>query len=458
MAILNKINIQVVALGFWVILMLYSLDANAVDSKDILDTILDKYHATASQWAATITAHASKLFWELALISMVWTFGFMVFRKADIGEFFAELVRFSILTGFFWWLLINGPKFAISLVDSMRQMGGEATGLGSGLSPSSIVDIGFMTLDKAVSGSAILTPVDSAIGIVMAVIILAIIALTAVNVVMLLVSAWMLAYAGIFFLGFGGSRWTSEIAINYYKTVFSIAMQLFAMVLIIGIGQAFLNDCYAQLGDQLIIKDYAVMLVASMVLLMLSDKIPSMLSGIIAGASTGSIGIGNFGAGMAMGAMGAAAATAIGAAKEMAGGGQAVIAAAKLAQENRAEGSGVFKLSGAGGLGSGSGSGGFMGGLSSAIGNNILTGLDVVSNLAQAGKSVASDQVRDSTLGGKMAGAMGGFGANEKNTEATGSQTNEQPSFDGNSIGAGKQEGMPWTGIEEIDNFVHKNT
>ena len=30
---------------------------------------------------------------------------------------------------------------------------------------------------------------------------------------------WILAYAGIFFLGFGGSRSTSEMAINYYKTV-----------------------------------------------------------------------------------------------------------------------------------------------------------------------------------------------------------------------------------------------
>jgi type IV secretion system protein TrbL len=449
--------LKVVAIVLGTYLILYSLEANAVDSKDVLDTILDKYHATASKWAATITAHASKLFWELALISMVWTFGFMALRKADIGEFFAELVRFTIFTGFFWWLLINGPNFANSLIDSMRQMGGEATGLGSSLSPSTIVDVGFMTLDKAVSGSAILTPVDSAVGIVIAVIILVIIALIAVNMLMLLVSAWILSYAGIFFLGFGGSRWTSEIAIHYYKTVLGIATQLFAMVLIIGIGQSFLNDYYIQIGNQLIIKDYAVMLVASIVLLVLSNKIPSMLSGIITGSGIGHIGIGNFGAGAAVGAVGAAAATAIAGAKEAAGGAQAVIAAAQMAQEHRAEGSGAFKVSGAGGFGSNSGSGGLIGGLSSAIGNNILTGLDVVSNLAQAGKSVASDHVKDSTLGGKLASAMGDPGAKDNNADTKGGK-NDSRSFDGNSIGAGKQESMPLTGVEEIDNFVNKNS
>jgi len=200
------------------------------------------------------------------------------------------------------------------------------------------------------------------------------------------------------------------------------------------------------------------MLVASIVLLVLSNKIPSMLSGIITGASIGHIGIGNFGAGMAMGAVGAAAATAIAGAKEATGGAQAVIAAAKMAQEHRAEGSGAFKVSGVGGFGSDSGSGGLIGGVSSAIGNNILSGLDVVSNLAQAGKSVASDHIQDSTLGGKMVNAMGDFGAkgNSSNTNA-GNETGK-PTFDGNIIGSGKQESMPLTGIEEIDNFVNRNS
>jgi len=72
-------------------------------------------------------------------------------------------------------------------------------------------------------------------GIIMAAVILIILALIGINMVLLLVSDWILAYAGTFFLGFGGSLWTSEIAINYYKTVFGVAVSLFAMVLLVGI-------------------------------------------------------------------------------------------------------------------------------------------------------------------------------------------------------------------------------
>jgi len=74
---------------------------------------------------------------------MVWTFGMMALRKADIGEFYAEFIRFIVFTGFFWWLLTNGPKFAIDIQDSLRKIGGNATGTGSSLTPSGIVDIGF---------------------------------------------------------------------------------------------------------------------------------------------------------------------------------------------------------------------------------------------------------------------------------------------------------------------------
>ena len=111
-----------------------------------------------------------------------------------------------------------------------------------GLSPSGIVDIGFAIFDKVLDQSSVWSPVDSACGILMALAILVILALIGVNMLLLLASGWVLAYAGVFFLGFGGSRWTSDMAINYYKTVLGIAAQLMAMVLLVGIGKTFLDD------------------------------------------------------------------------------------------------------------------------------------------------------------------------------------------------------------------------
>lgn len=337
---------RVIGLPFLLFLVftLFSIQAHAeIANISVLDNILDRYHTAASAWQTVITEHASWLFWVLVTISMVWTFGLMALRRSDIGEFFAEFLRFTVFTGFFWWLLINGPAFASSIIASLKQIGSEASGLRGMGSPSSIVDIGFDIFYRALDQSTLSLPVDSMTGIIMAAIILIILALISVNMVLLLVSGWILAYAGIFFLGFGGARWTSEIAINYYRTVLGVAISLFAMVLLVGIGKTFLDDYYIQMSGGLSLKEMSVLMVISIVLLVLVDKIPPMLSGIVGG---GAGGIGNLGAGTAI----AAAATATGVATGMmmasaanaAGGASAIKAAFDAAHASMEGGMGMF--------------------------------------------------------------------------------------------------------------------
>lgn len=85
-------------------ILFLSLSFNAyaeVNSAGLFDDVLERYGAAASSWGGVITDAATWLFWLLVTISMVWTFGMMALRKADIGEFFAEFVRFTIFTGFF---------------------------------------------------------------------------------------------------------------------------------------------------------------------------------------------------------------------------------------------------------------------------------------------------------------------------------------------------------------------
>lgn len=337
-------------------LAFFTLDAQAdIDNADVLDSVLDRYSTAASGWAETITRAATWLFWTLVVISMVWTFGMMALRKADMGEFFAEFARFTIFTGFFWWLLINGPYFATSLIQSLRQLGGDATGLGSAISPSGIVDVGFAIFDRVVDKSSVWSPVNSAVGMIIAAIILVILALVSVNILLLLVSGWILAYGGVFFLGFGGSRWTSDMAISYYKTVLAVAAQILTMVLIVGIGKTFLDDYYTRMSVEITLNEMGVMLIVAVILLMLVNKLPGLVAGIITGG--GHSGIGQFGAGAALGATGlAAAAAATGGAAiaagaaHAAGGAQALFTAVSKASQNVAAGTDIISsLTGSGG-------------------------------------------------------------------------------------------------------------
>jgi type IV secretion system protein TrbL len=213
-------------------LLLCSTGAAAqLTSPGVLDRVISEFATKASAWQTVIMNAATWLFWTLGTISLVWTFGFMALRKADIGEFFAEFIRFTLFFGFMLWLLRNGPTFADSIIRSLRQLETRPPER-LGLSPSGIVDFGFMIWKQALGNLSLWSPVDSFIGIVLSAVILVMLTAIAVNMLLLLVSAWILMYAGIFFLGFGGSRWTSEMAINYYKTVLGVAAQLFAMTLV----------------------------------------------------------------------------------------------------------------------------------------------------------------------------------------------------------------------------------
>lgn len=316
-----------------------------IENAGILDNVLRRYSVVVTAWGTVVTTRASWLFWTLVVISMVWTFGMMAMRKADLGEFYAEFVRFTIFTGFFWWLLINGPSFAVTIINSLRQIGAEATGIRQNLAPSGIVDIGFDIFFKVLDQSSVWSPVETACGFIIGAIILVVFALVGVNMLILLVSSWILAYAGVFFLGFGGSRWTSEMAIGYFKTVLNIAAQLFTMVLLVGIGKSFVDEYYVAMSAGISLKELGVMLVVAVVLLALVRTIPGLIGGL-AGGNTGSLGSG-FGAGAALGAaaMGAAAVATAGAAvaagaTSMAGGAQALMAAYSKASAAESAGGG----------------------------------------------------------------------------------------------------------------------
>nr|BCU00373.1 P-type conjugative transfer protein TrbL [uncultured bacterium] len=477
--------------------------AATATSAGLLDDILDRFEKVASTWGASMVSYATWLFWGLVLISMVWTYGMMVLRKADIGEFFAETMRFLATTGFFWWILKNGPAISTAIIDTLRQISAKATGLGNTLSPSSIVDIGFDIAGKVVDNSSVWSPVNSGVGIIIAAVILVVLALVGVNMLLLLVSGWLLAYGAVFLLGFGGGRWTSDIAIAYYKTVLGIAVQLFAMILIVGVGKSFIDQYYAATTTGAItMKSLLVMLVASVVLLMLVAKVPPMFAGIVGGPS--SAGIGGFGAGAAVGAAAAAAGVAaglasagasmaLGGAANLAGAGNALQAAFQSAQANMGGGGGDTGSAGSDGGdtgsvggsegGGGGGGGGSSGGGSSfgqAMGTAGRFAADMGGSLLGGAKSglsakassiaAAANERIGNTVGGKLAAEINGSAGQARADAQTMERAGEikqgqdlqearnlvaqhdspapatEPEFDGDSLASGRP---------DVDAFVN---
>ncbi|MCP1633706.1 P-type conjugative transfer protein TrbL [Kerstersia gyiorum] len=372
--------------------------ADGLSSSNVMNDVLDRFHDAAATWGPAIQSAASRLFWSLVVISMVWTFGLMAMRKADIGEFFSEFVRFTIFTGFFWWLLTHantGMNLAGTIVASLQTLGAEAGGLSNNnLGPSSILDLGFELYDKTVQATTKLGWRKLATALTMellAIAVLIVLALIAINLLLVTASAWILLYAGVFFLGFGGSRWTSDMAINYYKTVLGVAAQLMAMILLVAIGRQFINHYYDQISEGMASQELAVMLVISLILLFLVNRVPAMISGIVTGASVGAIGsVGSFGAGAAVGATITAASLATGG---VAAAGKAMMGAAGVGSAVQAA---MQKAAGS------MSNGGDMPGLGSVSGN-------AGSKSDAAGTAGSSPFAQAAGFGGSGGGSGGGF-------------------------------------------------
>ncbi len=295
-------------------------------NQGVLNDVLNTFQASAASWGSIILGHAKTLFLSLLLISCVWTFGTLALQGADIGAFFAELIKFIIFFGLYWWLLTNAIPIASSIVDSFAIIGSQSiAGMGPDkihgdvveggkLSPSGIVDIGFDVISLIIDKSSwkMILP-----NLIFGGLVLLVMAKIAANVIVMMAGAYLLLYGGIFILGFGGSKWTSDMAINYYKTVLGLGIRLFFMILIIGVGVEFLDTLWTSVdksGD-INLNEIAVLAVASIVLLFLCDTIPEQAA-LLVGAH-----IGGGAAGSLSKFMGAASAAASGAA--MAAGGAA---------------------------------------------------------------------------------------------------------------------------------------
>ncbi|KVL09493.1 P-type conjugative transfer protein TrbL [Burkholderia cepacia] len=457
-----------IALGSMIFLHVATVLAAPMNA-NVVDSVMGKYQSAASSWGNVMVSYGSWLFWGLALVSMVWTYGMMAMRRADVQEFFAESIRFFGTLGFFWWILYNGPAIGDAIVKSMWMIGAKAIGQATDFTPGGIVQIGYDIFAKALDQSSAWSPIDSVVGLLMALVVMVVLTIVGVNLLLVFVSAWIVTYGGVFFLGFGGSRWTSDIAISFYKHVLAIGAELMVMLLLIGIGigKTFINEYYSSMSAGIALKEMAVMLIAAFVLMYLTNKIPPRIAGIVGGVgSIGGVGVGSLmaAASMTAGAAASAGSAVMAGATSAAGGASALMAAFQGAQQHMAEGTGMFSGSGGGGSGAlggdsggASNSSGGSGSFGSFMGNAGRFAADMGANLAKGASQVAKDKamsMMDSaqervaqTAGGKIASEIRG------NFDSRRSAGAEMASFAGSSMG-GADQAMPMN--DEVAAFVNR--
>lgn len=318
--------IKLILMLFVPLFLLFNGEASAaVGIDNAIDRILDLYQGNAQAWESSLRNYALSLFWILAGIEFVWTAIRLTLKGADMSEFLAELVNRILFIGFFYTLLLHSAEWTGAIVQSFRDAAATASsaaGGGSGISPSNIIENAIRIVSKLMQSTTMLNPVDALISGISAIVILGCFALMAASLIEALIESYIVLSAGVIFMGFGGSSWTSEYAKKILVYAVSVGAKLFVIQLIMGLGETLIEQLATEFdGSRL--EDVLVMVGVSVVMFVICRNIPQIVQGLVNGTS--------FGSGNTLSAA-VSAGVAAGVAA-VAGGGYSAAGAAKLASE-----------------------------------------------------------------------------------------------------------------------------
>lgn len=300
----------------------YAGDVSAASATKfaIFDRVMDAFKSMKDSWYTIVKSHAIKLFWLLALIDVGYTAVNWVLEKDDIGELAKSMAKKMLTLGFFFAVLKFSDTWIPAIIDSFRQIGMEAGGAGAATStPDGIIVTGAslaLTVIMVMRDLNVLEAVGAVLPLVLtAFVILGAFLWVAATLLLTIVETYIAVSAGVILLGFGGSRWTTDIATKYLQYALSTGLKLMILYLIIGAGQTMFSEIVLDPDDILV--SSLVVAVQGVLYAVLAVQAPSIASGMVSGSPAISTGAA-MGTAVAMGAAmagaGAAAASVGGAA------------------------------------------------------------------------------------------------------------------------------------------------
>lgn len=299
---------------FWGLILLASLacSVEAMAQVDLHDPsgsltgLLDLIQHSASQWDDQLRGYAKSLFWLLASIQFVWSFMPLIFRQADFGEIVGELLRFILVIGFFYALLLFSADWAGAVVDSFRHAGAHAAGLSeTQIRPGELFGVA-IELANTISDVETWNPLVAVMVAIAGLMVLLCFTFIAAFMGLTLIESYVVINASVLFMGFGGAQWTREYALAIARYAVAVGAKLFILTLIVGLIVDSAKSWQAAYKHD----DASLWTVVGLALVCayLAKTIPELVAGMISGTSMGG---GSIIGGMAVaGAAGATAAIA----------------------------------------------------------------------------------------------------------------------------------------------------
>jgi type IV secretion system protein TrbL len=430
--------------GFLTALLLGLLFAAGSAQANIMDNIGNTFQSAAGGWSGALFGIAKGLFLKLALLEILWFGLIFVIEKDDPRTFLVSLLKKIMALLFFYAILLNFDSWIPAIINGFSEAGSTAGGTGT-LTPSAVMERG-MTISSGILEKA--KELDWTqvgpflLAALVAIFVLLTFAVIAGQMLVTLIEGYIVISAGVLFLGFAGSRWTTTFAEKFISFAVSNGVKLFVTYLIIGAGQNLSDNWLSIIQSAPDVSGYFEVMAGAMVYMFLAWQIPALASsmltgsvqmtlggaaataGAVAGAGIGAAGLGaaasagTVGAGVGIGGLTKAA---IDNARAGGASGTLGVAAGAIGAASNAIGASVSD--GIKGLGSAS----IPGGLAERVKNNTASTQE-----ATAGKSVSAPSVPGAATGPSAPstaasagapGAPGGTGSSGVGVASSGPQT-----------------------------------
>lgn len=283
---------------------------HAAVSTGVLDQVLQEFLQALQHDYTRIEALAKGLFYYLAGLQIVIS-GLWLMFKGDPIEAIVKTIQIFFTLSVFYTLVLFGGSWMPQLINGFISMGTSSSGINS-LTPSSVmgqgVSIGFAIMDNFSHWGWITHPFGSllACAVLMAIIILY--ALLAAEIAIILIKSYVLISLSGLMFAFGANEALRPIAMNYFKAVIGIGLQLLVFYLIMGVGVQIGHDwadLIAKAAQQHALKPFLVVMAAVIVFYMIVKNVPPFIAGLSGISGFRSYGDAAVGGAMTAGGVGA---------------------------------------------------------------------------------------------------------------------------------------------------------
>jgi len=251
----------------------------------VLDQVLQEFLKALQGDYTRLEIFSKGLFYYLAgiqiAVSAIW-----LMLKSDPIEATVKTIQIFFTISVFYTLVQFGGRWMPQIINGFISIGSNSSGITS-LTPSSVLDqgvsIGFAIIDNFSHWGWVTHPFGSMLACFILLVIIVLYALLAAEMVILLVKSYMLVSLSGLMFAFGANEAVRPIAMNYFKSVIGIGLQLLTFYLIMGVGVQIGQNwaaLVAQAAQTHALKPFLVVLAAVIVFYMIVKSVPTFIAGL----------------------------------------------------------------------------------------------------------------------------------------------------------------------------------